>query len=513
MPIRVRRTNQPTLTDATGSVLVRVTASLTGCIYGVPHSGHYFKYIDPRRGLAPPKIPSTCKPRPPWMKDTPLRVNPIKRDGVSSRSSRAPIATSDRTLTRILAKINTTGRSSGRLHHTKRTTYRGVVKTNELKPAATCTKMSPSNPATRSRPATNGYQVKRRTSRTAFICSPAAILLTAVFGTSTLEAADNARESTKDTTGERQTSFPSRNEIWRQIFARPAPVKPTPQKEERIKLGTLLFFDTRLSGQNRTSCASCHNPNRAFTDGRKTGIGPSGTDLGRNVPMLLNLANATAFFWDGRAKSLEQQAQFPILATNEMNGSFDVIRERLSKDADMVRRFKSAFPASPQISQENILTAIADYERSLKSEHTVFDFWVAGDDAALSQDELSGLAIFVGKGGCVACHGGWRFTDDQSHDIGLPVTHKRKRSAQNPKVAREENTPTHFKTPSLRELTHTAPYMHDGSKATLSEVINHYTDNIEIRPSLAQQIKRNLSLSGEERRHLELFLRTLSSKK
>ncbi len=139
----------------------------------------------------------------------------------------------------------------------------------------------------------------------------------------------------------------------------------------------------------------------------------------RNVPGLFNLAWGKAFYWDGRAPTLEAQARFPITASNEMAGDFMTIIARLESDPAMGARFSSAYPELPSITETNILAALAAYERSLVSSGTRFDRWVAGDGDALSAQEKAGFDIFVGKGGCVACHGGWRFTDDDFHDIGL----------------------------------------------------------------------------------------------
>ena len=287
---------------------------------------------------------------------------------------------------------------------------------------------------------------------------------------------------------------PDRNAVWRAIFARPAGLPGAPPDAAEVALGQALFHDARLSGNGRASCASCHHEALAFTDGRPTAQGPGGAELGRNVPPLFDLAWSKAFFWDGRAASLEAQARFPIVHPDELGGDFEVIVARLAADPTTAAQFASAFPQRPEVSEEGILTAIAAYERSLVSPRTRFDAWVAGVDTALDETEQKGFSIFVGKGGCVACHGGWRFTDDALHDIGL--------DARDLVLA---------KTPSLRELTRTAPYMHDGSKATLMDVIDHYAGELKVRPTLANTINRNLSLTFDEKNALEAFLKTLSS--
>lgn len=293
---------------------------------------------------------------------------------------------------------------------------------------------------------------------------------------------------------------PERDAVWRAIFARPAAShEPEEGEAARIALGHDLFHDPRLSGSGRASCATCHEPARAFTDGRKTGQGPEGDVLARNVPALYDLAWSKAFFWDGRAPTLEAQARFPILAPDEMAGDFPTIRRRLAGDPAFAARFAIAFPDAEGVSEEGLLAALAAYVGSLASPPSRFDDWVAGDDAALEDEERKGFAIFVGKGGCVSCHGGWRLTDDAFHDIGLPGDDLG-RGGQRA-----------FKTPSLREAAHTAPYMHDGSLATLEDVVDHYAGGVIRRPSLAPTLVRDLELSAEEKAALVAFLKTLSS--
>lgn len=297
-----------------------------------------------------------------------------------------------------------------------------------------------------------------------------------------------------------------RDTVWRTIFARPAdpPMPPAPASE--IALGRDLFSDVRLSADETAACASCHDPQQFFTDGRRTGVGPQGAVLPRNVPALYNLAWATSFFWDGRAKSLPEQAKGPLLAKDELAGDFAVISRRLASDPAMKERFAVAFGADRTIDETTILEALAAYERSIVSPVTRFDRWVAGDDAALTATERRGFDIFVGKAGCVSCHGGWRFTDDTFHDIGL-------KGDDLGRGALKEGTPglPEFKTPSLREVANTAPYMHDGSLATLAEVVDHYAGGLVIRPSLAPTVVQDLKLAKEEKAALIAFLQTLSS--
>jgi cytochrome c peroxidase len=231
----------------------------------------------------------------------------------------------------------------------------------------------------------------------------------------------------------------------------------------------------------------------------------AGEPLRRNTPALWNLAWSKHQFWDGRAASLEAQAGAPIEAPDEMGGDWPTVAARLEADGDMKREFGAAFPDEPAVSQATITKALATYVRSLVSPPTRFDAWIAGD-GVLHPAELRGFRLFTGKAGCLLCHNGWRFADDRFHDIGLP-------SSDPGRGAVPGGTPGQraFKTPSLREAAHTAPYMHDGSLPTLEAVIAHYAGGFVARPSLAPNVTRKLQLTAQERSDLVAFLRTLSS--
>jgi len=297
---------------------------------------------------------------------------------------------------------------------------------------------------------------------------------------------------------------------WRQMFRRPDGPPPAsaenPLTPDKIALGARLFSDVRLSGNRERACASCHEPRRAFTDGRRRALGLAGTPLRRNTPSLFNLAWGKHFFWDGRAPSLETQAGMPIVEPQEMGGDWPTILQRLEADGALVGQFHKAFPGHAAISREQVVQAVASYVRSLVSPPTRFDAWIEGDGEALGPAEVRGFGLFVGRAGCALCHVGWRFTDDRFHDIGLasPDAGRGGVPGGMPGLAA-------FKTPGLRELELTAPYMHDGSLPNLIAVINHYAGRFVRRPSLAPHINRRLHLSAREKADLVAFLRTLSS--
>jgi len=296
--------------------------------------------------------------------------------------------------------------------------------------------------------------------------------------------------------------------FWRDVFARPiehdAQDNVSSTSALRVALGRALFRDTRLSGRENRSCASCHLKERGFTNGLARALGLDGRPLKRNTPTLYNLAWGKSFNWDGSAKSLEQQNLGPILKKNELGGAFPQIVSRLSSDAILKAQFASTFPGNPIVSKDNILASLSAFEKTLVAPVTRFDRWISGDDRALSISEKAGFKIFVGKGGCVACHAGWRFTDDGFHDTGLPVPSLDVNGDTAGKIGLLA-----FKTPTLRALRMSGPYMHDGSIETLMGVVEHYSEGVQERKGLAPLLKRKLGLTIEEKEQLVSFLKTL----
>jgi cytochrome c peroxidase len=283
----------------------------------------------------------------------------------------------------------------------------------------------------------------------------------------------------------------------------PAANPPTPAK---VALGQRLFFDKEFSATGTIACASCHDPKLAFTDGEPTGRGVSGRRLVRHTPSLWNVAWSPLLFWDGRAASLEAQVRFPVEHPDEMGDSLENAVSRLSRHDSYERAFAAAFPSDPEINPRNLALALAAYERTLVSPPTRFDALIAGDASAVSAAETRGFRIFTGKGRCNNCHTGFALTDNNFYDIGLPGE-DRGRGAVIGLPAAEHA----FKTPSLRELAWTAPYMHDGSLATLQDVVRHYEQGGVGRPTRSRDLPQGLRLSDGERADLIAFLETLSS--
>ena len=295
----------------------------------------------------------------------------------------------------------------------------------------------------------------------------------------------------------------------RRAFARPQAVPHPPDNPplpEKVALGEKLFNDPQLSSDGSTSCATCHDPRLSFADGVPIGEGVSKRPLSRHTPALWNLAWAPTLFWDGRADSLEVQAKVPIEHPDEMGADLEEVVARLAGDPVYRGAFQAAFPSDPTVSAANVLKALAAYERTLVSPPTRFDQWIAGDDGALTAQEKAGFGLFIGKAGCVNCHSGFAFTDHSFHDIGLPTDDL----GRGPVLGVPEVNYA-FKTPGLRELAWTAPYMHDGSLATLEDVIRHYESGGVNRASRSADMPAGLDLTDDERAALVAFLYSLSS--
>ncbi len=355
----------------------------------------------------------------------------------------------------------------------------------------------------------------------------------------------------------------------RQRFAL-VPLGPVPQPPEgrapaeRIQLGRLLFFDPILGGEKDVSCATCHHPAFAFADGRQFSAGVSGVGLGpdrmlgvsaisgqpigatpRNSPTVLNAAyNSDSLgrpghlgrqFWDGRAAGLEEQARGPITSRIEMAGdaySVDVARDsvvaRLRSIPEYVDRFRAAFPVEATvaaggdiITMETYGRALAAYERELVTRRTPFDRYASGDDAALTAQQKRGLELFFSSAQCGQCHSGPMFSDFSFRVVGVPQVGAGGTVLPGDDLGREEHTGLEsdrraFRTPSLRNVELTAPYMHDGVFSSLDQVIRFYDAGASPRHAevstseLDPLVASPLGLSAEDRAALESSLRALT---
>jgi cytochrome c peroxidase len=276
-----------------------------------------------------------------------------------------------------------------------------------------------------------------------------------------------------------------------------------PPSPSLVELGRQLFFETRLSSDQQHSCASCHLPELGLGDGLRRGHGSSGNRLTRHTPPLYNLAWNVSFFWDGRASTLEEQALQPIQDPNEMNLPLEHMIRNLSDISAYRAQFRQAF-GSGEISAERVAQALAGFQRTLNSTNAAFDRYLAGDRSAMSPEAVRGLALFEGKANCMACHDGPNLTDNSFHNIGLGDKDRGRAT-----IVKDAKLTGAFKTPGLRNVALTAPYMHDGSLATLEDVVRHYNKGGKKSPHLDKQMKP-LNLSEQDIQDLVAFMGALT---
>jgi len=293
------------------------------------------------------------------------------------------------------------------------------------------------------------------------------------------------------------------------LSALPMPPIPrqNPQTQAKVELGRMLFFDRRISRDYSMSCASCHDPVKAYSDGRATAVGMCQMNLTRRSPSLLNSAYNSMQFWDGRASSLEGQALQPMLAASEMgmeNGK--ALLARLQKVPEYLRRFNEAF--GEEINVQDIRRAIAAFERTLVTLDSAFDRYAGGDKGALTEQQKRGLILFIGKGSCTQCHNGPNFTDNKFHSPGLLPGPQKDLDPGRFAISKRSTDRHAFKTPSLRSASQESRFMHNGSITTLAEVIEFYDQGG------GQGAKSNLlfklQLTAAEKEDLLAFLHALA---
>ncbi len=298
-----------------------------------------------------------------------------------------------------------------------------------------------------------------------------------------------------------------------------------PQTPEKIELGKKLFFDRRLSGDGTMSCATCHMPELAFTDGQDISLSYPTTKNWRNSPTLINVAFQKYLFHDGRAKTLEDQALFPMMSAFEMNKNLDYLEEQIRVVPEYAEEFKKVFGG--EVTRERIAMAIAAFERTLISLNSPLDKYLKGNGSALSDDARKGLDVFNGKGGCAKCHYGVNLSDDKFHALNVPenplllnepsvtatmrfvakVYHYEdyRNLREDPGrylITKNKKDWKAFKTPTLREISKTAPYMHNGVFGTLDEVIDFYDSG----GGKGNGVLKPLGLTAEEKKYLKAFL-------
>jgi len=311
-----------------------------------------------------------------------------------------------------------------------------------------------------------------------------------------------------------------------QPLLEPPAVADTPQAISKIELGRKLFFDRRLSGDGTMSCVTCHDPQQGFSDGMEMSLSYPTTKNWRNSPTLYNVVLQQLLFHDGRAKSLEEQALFPMMSAFEMNQNLSFVEEEIRSVPEYVAEFTAVF-GDGDITRERMAEAIAAFERTITSCDAPLDRFLSGQKDALSPDEQQGYEIFTGKGGCIQCHNGATLSDGKFHALLVP---ENPNNQSDPRIAatrrfvaklnnfegyrelaedpgrylitKNQTDWKAFKTPTLREVAATGPYMHNGVFATLEEVIDFLDagggkDNDELLP---------LQLSPVEKNQLKIFL-------
>lgn len=319
----------------------------------------------------------------------------------------------------------------------------------------------------------------------------------------------------------------------------PVPVPAdNPMSSAKVELGRMLFWDDRLSGDVSSGCVVCHSPEQGWGDGGDLSRGYPGTSHWRNSQTVLNAAYYAKLFWAGEVTSLESQAVSAATGNVAGNGDPVMLEERLRQVPEYVERFKEVFGVDrPMI--HLAWMAIAAFERTLvsKPEHVAFDRFARGDQAALAPEARRGLALFQGKAGCITCHNGPLASDESYHDLGVPenptfktdplrqitlryqhvirgVPESVYRTANRDLglyyTTKRDDDRGKFRTPSLRELKYTAPYMHNGVFRTVEEVVTFYDRGGDDDPHKSK-LMRPLGLTEQEKKDLVAFLLSLSS--
>ncbi len=289
-----------------------------------------------------------------------------------------------------------------------------------------------------------------------------------------------------------------------------------PPTEKTIALGRKLFYDTKLSADGKLSCASCHGPATGFADPRQFSVGFENKTGDRNAPTVINAAYSPLQFWDGRAATLEAQAAGPIANPVEMNLPHDQAVAKLNADAAYVKLFDEAFGPGG-VTLQRIQNAIASFERTVLVGNSAFDRYQYGKDPkAMSPEAIRGLAIFkdVNRGNCAVCHTIGEtdalFTDGKFHNLGTGMdSNGELKDLGRYKETKIDADRGAFKTPTLRNIAKTAPYMHDGSQKTLKEVVDFYVGGGNSNPHRDKEIKE-LKLTARDREDLVEFMKALT---
>lgn len=289
-----------------------------------------------------------------------------------------------------------------------------------------------------------------------------------------------------------------------------------------VILGKMLFFDPLLSGSNQISCSSCHNPQTSWADKSAVPVGHDHQVGNRNSLSLLNVAARKSFFWDGRAKTLEEQALSPIEAHNEMAMNLKTLPKKLRKYKGYRELFKAAY-GTDRITNEQITHALATFQRTITSRQSRFDRFLNGEYKQMSDQEIHGMHLFRTKARCMNCHHGQYLTDEDFHNIGLTYYKRKFEDLGRYEVTKDPADVGKFRTPSLRDVMNTSPWMHNGLFDNITGVINMYNSGMQMNsPKTPEEeadpmhprtdpLMQKLHLSKEEIQAVVAFLDAITA--
>jgi cytochrome c peroxidase len=280
-----------------------------------------------------------------------------------------------------------------------------------------------------------------------------------------------------------------------------------PQTDAKILLGKQLYFDKRLSIDNSISCASCHQPDHGWADVGPVSEGVGKVKGGRNSPTVLNTAYNNFQFWDGREPDLEGQAVGPIQNPVEMQMTMPMALDRLKNIPGYVEAFDNVFGTEPN--EEGVAKAIAAFERTIISTDSPFDKYKRGEKKAMSSAAIRGMKLFKGKAHCASCHSGPNFTDNRFHNLGIGYGEGKFADVGRYNVTKDPDDMGAFKTPTLRSVELTPPYLHDGSENTLESVVHLYNKGSIHNPNL-DPLMLPINLTEAEKADLVAFLKALT---
>lgn len=286
-------------------------------------------------------------------------------------------------------------------------------------------------------------------------------------------------------------------------------VKNINYSKSKYDLGKMLFSETKLSSSSTMSCLSCHNPRLGWSDNIKTPMGLDAQLLKRNSPSILNTVHNKTLFWDSRAKTLEEQAKMVLLNPQEMDSSEELVKKNIGDNPIYKNLFKQAF-GSEEITLDKISQAIATFERTITTKNkSAFDQFVMGNTQALTDSQVRGLHIFRTVGRCMNCHNGSNFTDNKQHNIGLVLEGTKYEDTGRYEITKKDSDYGLFKTPSLRNISKTAPYIHNGLIINLKGMINMYSNGMPNARNKSPHI-RPIGLEMKDREDLISFLESLT---